>query len=79
MYLVKPFVNIKHDYRIKITKEVSFKFAKKKVLKPYSRIQENPINSIRLTGYCFDDLEAEKQIKHFGNDSINSRNFHKPL
>ncbi|MNQ95112.1 DNA replication protein DnaC [compost metagenome] len=25
-------------------------------------------NQSRLTGYCFDDLGAEQQIKHFGND-----------
>ena len=25
-------------------------------------------NQSRISGYCFDDLGAEQQIKHFGND-----------
>jgi DNA replication protein DnaC len=27
-----------------------------------------PSINTRLSGYCFDDLGAEQQIKHFGND-----------
>ena len=67
MHLIKPFINAKHDYKIKTTREVSFEFAKNgfETLPVYthkSNFQH------RLSGFCFDDLGAEKQIKHFGND-----------
>lgn len=67
MHLIKPFSNVKHDYKIKTTREVSFEFAKNgfEALQVYS---QKPNNQHRLSGYCFDDLGAEKQIKHFGND-----------
>lgn len=67
MHLLKPFVNVKHDYKIKTTREVSFEFAKKgfEVLQQYT---QNSGQQYRLPGYCFDDLGAEQQIKHFGND-----------
>ena len=47
--------------------EVSFEFAKNgfEALQVYT--QKTPTQH-RLAGYCFDDLGAEKQIKHFGND-----------
>lgn len=67
MHLLKPFANSKHNYKIKTTREVSFEFAKNgfEALKVYT---QKPNNLNRLSGYCFDDLGAEKQIKHFGND-----------
>ena len=67
MHLVKPFVNTKYDYKIKTTREVSFEFAKHgfEALQPYTKKSNQ---QHRLTGYCFDDLGAEQQIKHFGND-----------
>ena len=67
MQLIKPFTNVKYDYKIKTTREVSFEFAKNgfEALQIYThKFNEQH----RLSGYCFDDLGAEKQIKHFGND-----------
>ncbi|MBF4473299.1 ATPase [Flavobacterium sp. HJJ] len=67
MHLIKPFLYAKCDYKIKTTRFVSFEFAKYgfEALRPYT---EKSNQQIRLTGYCFDDLGAEQQIKHFGND-----------
>lgn len=67
MHLIKPFLNAKNDYKIKTTREVSFEFAKQgyEALQPYTQLIKN---QSRLSGYCFDDLGAEQQIKHFGND-----------
>lgn len=67
MHLIKPFVSSKFDYKIKTCREVSFEYAKREheALLPYiikSNYQQ------RLPGFCFDDLGAEQQIKHFGND-----------
>ncbi|MNQ76367.1 hypothetical protein D3C85_912040 [compost metagenome] len=57
----------KYDYKIKSTREISFEFAKRgyEALNLYT---QKAANQNRLTGYCFDDLGAEQQIKHFGND-----------
>lgn len=67
MHLIKPFIPSKYDYKIKSTREVSFEFAKRgyEALNLYT---QKATNQSRLTGYCFDDLGAEQQIKHFGND-----------
>lgn len=67
MHLLKPFVYTKYDYKIKTCREVSYEFAKNgyEALQPYT--QKSHLQ-YRLTGYCFDDLGAEQQIKHFGND-----------
>jgi DNA replication protein DnaC len=67
MHLIKPFLYAKYDYKIKTTRFVSFEFAKYgfEALRQYS---EKSNQQHRLTGYCFDDLGAEQQIKHFGND-----------
>lgn len=67
MQLIKPFLYAKYDYKIKTTRMVSFEFAKYgfDALRPYT---EKSNQQLRLTGYCFDDLGAEQQIKHFGND-----------
>ncbi len=67
MHLVKPFVNAKYDYKIKTTREISFEFAKKgfEAIQQYT---QKSIQQYRLLGYCFDDLGAEQQIKHYGND-----------
>lgn len=67
MHLIKPFFYTKDDYKIKTTREISFEFAKNgfDALQPY--VQKSN-QQHRLSGYCFDDLGAEKQIKHFGND-----------
>lgn len=67
MQLLKPFVYTKDDYKIKTCREVSFEFAKNgyEALQPYTQKSNQ---QYRLAGYCFDDLGAEQQIKHFGND-----------
>lgn len=67
MQLLKPFSNHYTGYKIKTTREVSFEFAKHgfEALQPYTQKSNH---QHRLTGYCFDDLGAEQQIKHFGND-----------
>lgn len=67
MHLIKPFFYSKYDYKMVTTRYVSFGFAKSGYdsLSPYTlkSTQQN-----RLPTYCFDDLGAEQQIKHFGND-----------
>ncbi len=67
MHLIKPFVPGKYDYKIKSAREVSFEFAKQgyNALNLYTQKSNN---QNRLSGFCFDDLGAEQQIKHFGND-----------
>jgi hypothetical protein len=58
---------MKQEYKIKTCREISFEFAKNgyEALQPYT--QKSHLQH-RLSGYCFDDLGAEQQIKHFGND-----------
>jgi hypothetical protein len=55
------------DYKIKTCREISFDFAKNgfEAINKYTQKQNY---QSRLPGYCFDDLGAEQQIKHFGND-----------
>ncbi|UOK43396.1 MULTISPECIES: ATP-binding protein [Flavobacterium] len=67
MRLIKPFLYLKDDYKIKTCREISFEFAKNgfEALQPYTQKSNM---QYRLTGFCFDDLGAEQQIKHFGND-----------
>ncbi|WP_421498018.1 ATPase [Flavobacterium columnare] len=67
MHLIKPFMKPKNDYKLKTCREVSFEFAKNgfEALQAYTL--KAPLQN-RLSGYCFDDLGAEQQIKHFGND-----------
>ena len=67
MHLVKPFTSPLSDYKIKTCREISFEFAKNgfDAINKYTLKQNN---QSRLSGYCFDDLGAEQQIKHFGND-----------
>lgn len=67
MHLIKPFFAKSVDYKIKTCREISFEFAKSgyEALTPY--IQKSNYQP-KLPGYCFDDLGAEQQIKHFGND-----------
>ncbi|WP_310559294.1 ATPase [Flavobacterium sp.] len=67
MHLLRPFTNPLSDYKIKTCREISFEFAKNgfDAINKYSQKQNN---QSRLSGYCFDDLGAEQQIKHFGND-----------
>lgn len=67
MSILRPFSYLSHDYKIKTCREVAFEFAKNgfEALYPYTKKSRN---QIRLTGFCFDDLGAEQQIKHFGND-----------
>jgi len=67
MHLLRPFTNQAHDYKIKTCREISFEFARN----GYQALQTYTSKSgtqIKLPGYCFDDLGAEQQIKHFGND-----------
>lgn len=67
MHLIRPFSGQASDYKIKTCREIAFEFAKHgyEVLEPYTKRSNN---LSRLYGYCFDDLGAEQQIKHFGND-----------
>jgi hypothetical protein len=67
MHLLRPFATAAQDYKIKTCREISFEFARKgyEALLPYTTKSEA---QIKLPGYCFDDLGAEQQIKHFGND-----------
>ena len=67
MHLLRPFTGKQADYKIKTCRELSFDFAKKgfDALQPYT--QKQPYQR-RLSGYCFDDLGAEQQIKHYGTD-----------
>lgn len=67
MQLLKPFFYAKEDFKIKTAREISLEFAKNgyEALQQYTH-KESQQHS--LTGYCFDDLGAEQQIKHFGND-----------
>ena len=67
MHLIRPFAVQASDYKIKTCREVSFEFAKQgyEAINKYTTKQNN---QTRLPGYCFDDLGAEQQIKHFGND-----------
>lgn len=67
MHLIKPFLYAKFDYKIATTRRISFEFAKHgfEAFRPYT---EKSSQQLRLAGYCFDDLGAEQQIKHFGND-----------
>jgi DNA replication protein DnaC len=67
MHLIKPFASPLSDYKIKTCREISFEFAKNgfDAINKYTLKQNY---QSRLSGYCFDDLGAEQQIKHFGND-----------
>jgi DNA replication protein DnaC len=67
MHLIRPFASPLFDYKIKTCRELSFEFAKSgfDAINKYSLKQNH---QSRLSGYCFDDLGAEQQIKHFGND-----------
>ena len=67
MHLLKPFTSNHSDYKIKTCREISFEFAKNgfDAINKYTLKQNY---QSRLSGYCFDDLGAEQQIKHFGND-----------
>ncbi len=67
MHLIRPFMYAKNDYKIIATRHISFEFAKS----GYDSLAQYTLKSPqqnRLSGYCFDDLGAEQQIKHFGND-----------
>ncbi len=67
MNLIKPFFHPKNDYKIRTTRHISFEFAKS----GYESLAQYTLKAPqqnRLAGYCFDDLGAEQQIKHFGND-----------
>ena len=67
MHLIRPFANPLSDYKIKTCRELSFEFAKNgfDAINKYTLKQNF---QSRLSGYCFDDLGTEQQIKHFGND-----------
>ena len=67
MKLIKPFFHPKNDYKITTTRYVSFEFAKSGYESLAQYTLKTPQQN-RLSGYCFDDLGAEQQIKHFGND-----------
>ncbi len=67
MLLIRSFTSNYSDYKIKTYRELSFEFAKKgfDAINKYTLKQNY---QSRLSDYCFDDLGAEQQIKHFGND-----------
>ena len=67
MHLIQPFASRSSAYKIKTCREISFEFAKSgyEAINKYT-LKEN--SQSHLSGYCFDDLGAEQQIKHFGND-----------
>ena len=67
MHLIRPFAVQASDYKIKTCREVSFEFAKHGYEAINKYIQKQNFQT-RLSGYCFDDLGTEQQIKHFGND-----------
>lgn len=67
MHLIRPFSSHLSDYKIKTCREISFEFAKYGYEALYQYTQKVHLQN-RLPGYCFDDLGAEQQIKHFGND-----------
>ena len=67
MHFIRPFASPLYDYKIKTCRELSFEFAKS----GYEAINKYTLKQnfqSRLSDYCFDDLGAEQQIKHFGND-----------
>jgi len=67
MHLIRPFASPLSEYKIKTCREISFEFAKNgfDAINKYTLKQNY---QSRLSGYCFDDLGSEQQIKHFGND-----------
>jgi energy-coupling factor transporter ATP-binding protein EcfA2 len=67
MQLIKPFSAHNSNYKMKTCREISFEFAKYgfEALNTYTQKSNR---QTRLFGYCFDDLGAEQQIKHFGTD-----------
>lgn len=67
MHLLKAFTYPFYDYKIITCRDVAFSFAKNgyEAMTAYNQIQNK---STRLVSYCFDDLGAEQQIKHYGND-----------
>lgn len=67
MHLIKPFFNVKYDYKIKTTREIAFEFSKNG-FESFFQYNQNGTNLNRLTGYCFDDLGAESKMKHFGSE-----------
>jgi hypothetical protein len=67
MHLIRPFTSNYSDYKIKPCRELSFEFAKN----GFDSINKYTLKQnyqSRFAGYCFDDLGAEQQIKHFLND-----------
>lgn len=67
MHLVKAFAPPSSFYKIKTCREISFEFAKYGY-EPLSRYTQKQAQQSRLPAYCFDDLGAEQQIKHYGNE-----------
>ena len=67
MHIIRPFASPLSDYKIKTCRELSFEFAKSgyEAINKYTLKQNH---QSRLSGYCSDDLGAEQQIKHYGND-----------
>lgn len=55
------------DYKFKTYREKAFEFVKYGC-EAQELYTKRTNNQSRLSGYCFEDLGAEQQIKHFGND-----------
>lgn len=67
MHLMKDFCSKKDKYNIKSCREISFHFAKS----GYETINQYTLKTnfqSRLPPICFDDLGAEQNIKHYGNE-----------
>lgn len=60
MTILKPFFSIEQQYVIKPSRDVSFEFISNgyQTILKYGKMEKN---------YYFDDLGAEKSLKHFGN------------
>jgi energy-coupling factor transporter ATP-binding protein EcfA2 len=68
MNLVMQFAHSSDRYKMETCRNITFDFAKNgfDVILKYTTKKHN---HSRLTSYCFDDLGAEQQIKHFGVNS----------
>lgn len=71
MALLRPFFNSKASYKIKSCREITFAFLKNKA-KAFQDYTQKENSTVRLAGYCFDDLGAEQNIKHYDHDNQNA-------
>ena len=67
MNLIKPFVYPKNEYRVIATRTVAFEFGQVG-FEALGNYTQKSMQHGKVLNYCFDDLGAEQQIKHFGNE-----------